>query len=317
MDKKNFEQALMKVAPQYKKDEVMAHHCTWKIGGPADYFVEVDDDHQISGLWQLCQHHHLPLVITGGGSNLLWSDRGLRGVALKIGPKYGRIERRDNVVACQSGVYVPALARLTANWGLSGLEHLIGVPGCLGGLIHMNGGSLRKSIGDSVVVVTALDHEGQIQILPAQHCKFSYRHSIFQENGWIVLAVRLQLEPSDPFDVRRSMLAIAAERRSKFPLQFPNCGSVFSNLPELFERFGPPGAVIDRLGLKGTAVGALCVSEQHANFFVNRGGGTSEQALKLIEIVQQRIQQETGLVVPCEVRAVTETGKVVPADQAI
>lgn len=310
-----FERTLRATCGDVKADEPMSLHSWWRIGGPADWFCTVTDEEEIAGVLRLCQAAGMPYVVTGGGANLLWLDMGFRGVVIKIGPRFGRVRFNGTQVAAQAGVWGPALVRRCWQRGLSGFEHLAGVPGCVGGLVYMNAGSLRQGIGDRTLAVTALNGRGDVEVYRRQDAGFTYRRSSFQTNGRIILAARFELEPDDPKAILRRLNEMTADRRAKFPLEYPSCGSVFANSDELYQSFGPIGKVIQDLGLKGSEEGAMQVSPKHANFIVNRGGGTAQQALKLIGRVKRRLKEHTGFDVPCEVRAVTVNGRLMTADK--
>lgn len=217
-------------------------------------------------------------------------------------------------VRVQAGIWVPRLARNLLKVGLSGAEHICGIPGTLGGLICMNGGSQRKGIGTHVTEVVSVDYQGNIRRRTQPECDFGYRTSIFQNNGEIIVQATLSLSrASDPLALRREMVGILASRRLKFPKHLPNCGSVFVSNPDNYEKFGPPGAVIEQLGFKGKAVGGAMVSPQHANFIVNRGGARAQEILALILEISDCALQELGLTLHSEVRYVRPDGQVVPA----
>src|SRR5690606_10000391 len=146
------------------------------------------------------------------------------------------------------------------------------IPGTIGGLICMNGGSQRKGIGESVIQVHSVDRNGAIVIRRGADCNFEYRNSIYQSADEILLSARLKFNRSiSKFETRRRMLSILSERRKKFPQKYPNCGSVFKSNPSMYEVVGPPGQVIESLGFKGMKSGGAMVSPQHANFIVNTG----------------------------------------------
>lgn len=295
------------------RDEDLSRHCSWRIGGRADLFAVPGEAGQVEAVRDFCCREGVPLVVIGQGSNLLFDDEGVRGVVMKIGSRCGACVIDGETVRVQAGAWGPGVVRQTGSRGLSGLEHLIGVPGCLGGLVFMNAGSLRRCIGESVVSVKALDPTGQIQEVSQKDCGFSYRSSVFQSGGWIILSAVLRLVQSDRLGVLAEMAAVLADRKRKFPLRWPTCGSVFSNDTGLFERFGPPGKVIDRMGLKGTAVGSMAVSAEHGNFIINRGGGTCAQAVALIGLLRRRVFARTGIWMNTEVRYVSPAGLVFPA----
>jgi UDP-N-acetylmuramate dehydrogenase len=212
---------------------------------------------------------------------------------------------------------LPGMARQAMKAGLGGLEHTIGIPGTLGGLVLMNGGSQRKGIGENVRRVWIVDCEGEQVELNREECDFSYRHSALQGTGAVVVKVELECESESPQRIRRAMLDDLRERRRKFPRKEPNCGSVFLSTSEMHASVGPPGKVIEDAGLKGTRIGNAEVSSQHANFIVNRNGATSNDVLSLIAHIRQVVNERIGFELCCEVRYVSPAGKIMPAHRAI
>jgi len=292
--------------------ELLANHSTWKIGGPADLFVIPSDPQGISNAVQVAGDLSLPVVIIGGGSNLLFDDAGIRGVVIKIDAGLSHIEIEDRRIRAGAGVWVPCLARAVGKAGLTGLEHIVGIPGTFGGLLFMNGGSQRKNIGECVREVRVMDRKGKQQIFSRQDCHFAYRKSVFQEKDFIILEAKLECQHGDPTEIRREMLTILRSRSKKFPRKLPNCGSVFVSDPAIYESFGPPGKIIEDCMLKGAAIGDAEVSRQHANFIVNTGRATSAQVMKLIDMVRQKVYEQTSCWLRCEVRYVSPAGEIKP-----
>lgn len=298
--------------------EPLKDHCSWKIGGAADALVQPETEGQIARLVQFTREEGVPLVVVGRGTNLLFCDGGVRGVVLKLGRFFSDVAISGNIVRAQGGIWVPRLARRIASAALLGFEHAAGIPGSLGGLVTMNGGSLRRSVGENILSVDALSPSGERRTFPGGECGFSYRTSRFQNPAerWIVLGARLAFAFGDRRGVRREMLSVLAERRKKFPLRQPNCGSVFTNAPMVYEKAGPPGKVVEETGLKGFRVGGAQVSHRHANFVVNLGGATAADVLALVTEVRRRVYDRIGEWLECEVRYVDEAGTIVPLSTA-
>jgi UDP-N-acetylmuramate dehydrogenase len=294
----------------------LAEYGTWRIGGPADLLIEPQNIVQIQHLRRFAHQHALPLVTIGQGSNLLFSDAGVRGIVLRLGQRLARLRIEKERIEAEAGVWVPGLARKAQQSGLSGLEHMVGIPGTIGGLVLMNGGSQRQSIGDLVECVTLVSREGEIQKLSAAACDFSYRHSALQERGGVVVAVELSCPRRERSEIRRAMLADLRERRRKFPLRLPNCGSVFLSTASMHASVGPPGRIIEESGLKGLRVGKAEVSRRHGNFIVNCGGASACDVLTLITAIRAQVRNAIGFELDCEVRYVTPEGKIVPAHHA-
>lgn len=294
----------------------LAAHSSWQIGGPVDLLVEPETVAQVAAVVYFAHCHKIPLLVIGQGTNLLFDDSGLRGIVIKLGHNLSRVEINHNRIVAEAGAWVPGLARKAMLAGLAGLEHIIGIPGTLGGLVLMNGGSQRKGIGDNVRRVWIVDQAGKQMELSRQECEFAYRQSALQGTGAVVVKVELECERYDPRHIRKMMLEDLRERRRKFPRKQPNCGSVFLSTGEMHATVGPPGRIIEDAGLKGTRIGNAEVSHQHANFIVNRGGATSEDILNLIDYVRSVVKKRIGFELRCEVRYVSPLGKIMPAHQA-
>jgi len=256
-------------------------------------------------------------MVIGQGTNLLFDDSGLRGIVLKIGESLSRVEIADNRIVAEAGAWVPGLARKAMLFGLAGLEHTIGIPGTLGGLVLMNGGSQRKGIGENVRRVWVVDPDGKQLELSREECAFEYRKSALQGTGAVVVKAELECERQPSQRIRKMMLEDLRERRRKFPRKQPNCGSVFLSTSEMHASVGPPGKVIEDAGLKGARIGKAEVSHQHANFIVNLGGATSKDVLSLIAHIRKVVHERIGFDLCCEVRYVSPTGDIIPAHQAV
>lgn len=284
-----------------RRDVSLAPYSWWKIGGKADYFIEATSSLQLQSLMTDLRVADVPFCIIGQGTNLLFDDAGFRGCVIRIAENFSRLEIKDNTITAEAGCWVPNLALYAARRGFSGLEHTIGIPASLGGLICMNGGSQRKNIGEVVKSVTVLKTEGEIQTYSVKDCHFSYRHSRFQLEDDIVLSATIQLSLQKTYSEQRpELLEILRTRRHKFPRKLPNCGSVFKSSPGLFDAYGPPGKIIEDLGFKGASLGKIQVSSRHANFIVNKGGGTSTDILELVSRIYHKVSKETGLIMKPE-----------------
>jgi UDP-N-acetylmuramate dehydrogenase len=291
----------------------LAAHNSWQIGGPADLLIQPETVTQVATIVSFARRHRIPLLVIGQGTNLLFDDAGLRGIVLKLGQALSRIDIIDNRIVAEAGAWVPGLARKAMLAGLAGLEHTIGIPGTLGGLVLMNGGSQRKGIGENVRRVWVVDREGQQVELSREDCSFAYRQSALQGTGAVVVKVELECERREPHHIRQLMLEDLRERRRKFPRKQPNCGSVFLSTSAMHASVGPPGKVVEDAGLKGARTGNAEVSRQHANFIVNLGGATSKDVLTLIDHVRGEVNKRVGYELCCEVRYVSPVGKILPA----
>jgi len=295
----------------------LSEYSSWQIGGPADLLVEAESAAQVATVVRFAREQEIPLVMIGQGTNLLFDDAGLRGIVLKLGSRFGKITVEGERIHAQGGAWVPGVARRAMQAGLVGLEHIIGIPGTLGGLVAMNGGSQRKGIGENVCCVQIVERDGTLRTLSHADCHFAYRESALQGSGAVVVGIELECERGETHEIRRAMLADLRERRRKFPRKVPNCGSVFLSTGAMHATVGPPGKIIEEAGLKGFRVGNAEVSRQHANFIVNRGGASAREVLDVIAHVRRTVQQRIGFELCCEVRHVSTAGEIRPAHQVL
>ena len=286
----------------------------WGVGGNADVLICPSTSQQLSNLrrwFYLNDIHHLTI---GSTSNLLFPDEGVRAPCVQLGRCLSQVTVEEDIVYAQAGVWVPSLARRLMQAGLTGGEHICGIPGTLGGLVCMNGGSQRKGIGSNIESIESVDPTGDIVVRSAIDCGFSYRTSIYQKNNEVITSVKMKFKNGLHSNIRKDMLAILAERSRKFPRKLPNCGSVFKSNPAMYAEIGPPGLAIEKLGFKGKKQGGAQVSPQHANFIVNTGGATASDILKLISLISKKVRDRTGYYMEPEALYVRPDGKVVPID---
>lgn len=274
----------------------LAPYSWWQIGGPSDYFIEVSSQSNLEAVVTGLREASLPFCVIGQGTNLLFDDAGYRGCVIRIGKGLSNLTIARDRITVGAGCWVPRLTLFAARHGLSGLEHTIGIPASLGGLVCMNGGSQRKNIGELIESVTVLTPEGKIRTDLAPECGFGYRKSRYQVSGDIVLSATLVFKCKRAYSEQRlEMLKILCERNRKFPRKLPSCGSVFKSSPELYEAYGPPGKVIEDLGFKGLVRGSIQVSPTHANFIVNLGAGSSNDILSLVREIHSVVLMKTGI----------------------
>jgi UDP-N-acetylmuramate dehydrogenase len=298
-------------------DEPLRHHSTWRIGGPADVLLEPTSWLQVGALLCCADEHGIPALVIGKGSNLLFADAGLRGIVIKIGRRLASLSIFGTTVRAEAGVSASRLARAAGLAGLTGLEHIVGIPGTLGGLVVMNGGSLRQAIGEVVVEVTTMDRRGTHAVWRRDDCEFAYRQSRFQREDCVITGVVLELAPGSRAEIMAALRAILRERRRRFPMTLPSCGSVFKSDVGLIEKVGPAGAVIEGLGFKGRRVGDAVVDSRHANFIVNVGAARARDVLELVGLIRQTVQDRFGHPLACEAKYVDERARVRPLDQAL
>ena len=301
----------------WRQDVALSELSTWRIGGTGDIIVEPETPEGVNAAVQILNDMGMHFIAIGDGSNLLFDDEGYRGAIIKIGANLSKFSISDDgIVNAEAGLWAPCFVRRTVKAGLAGCVHAAGIPGTIGGLVIMNGGTQRKGIGSHVVDVTFVDECGTLRIFNQDQCQFSYRRSILQSRKIVVVSVKFKYQSGSISEMRREMLAILKERNQKFPRKSANCGSVFLSDPSLYETLGPPGMAIEKVGMKGYSWGRAQISPSHANFIVNNCGATSKDVLQLIRQIRHKVFDATGIWMNCEVRHVQPNGAIQPAHVA-
>ncbi len=286
--------------------EPMSAHTTFRIGGPADYFVEPGSESVLKELLLLCRETETPFFILGNGSNLLVSDEGYRGVMLSL-RGFDEISFREGesteagktIMTAGCGVLLSKAAMQAAERGLTGFEFAGGIPGTLGGAVTMNAGAYGGEIRDVILSARVMTKAGDVRELSAEELDLSYRHSIIQEKDLIVLSADFAFAHGDEEQIKEQMRQLNTQRREKQPLEYGSAGSTFKRPEGYFA-----GKLIQDAGLKGYRSGDVMVSEKHSGFVVNVGKGTCGDAMRVIEHVQRTVYEQFGVELELEVKRV-------------
>jgi UDP-N-acetylmuramate dehydrogenase len=269
-----------------RRDEPLSSHTTMRIGGPADLLVVVNLLEDLATVAALGQQHGVPVLLLGGGSNVVVSDRGVRGLVVVNGCR--SVERREgNVVWAEAGVNLAGLARQAMRWGLSGLEWCVSVPGTVGGAVVGNAGAHGGAISDNLIRATLLSPDLKVTEWPAARFHFNYRHSALKaairagKPYPLVMAAAFQLAEASPSQMEARAAGFLAHRRATQPVE-PSAGSIFQNPPGDYA-----GRILESLGFKGKSHGGAAFSTVHANFIVNYGGATAMDVVSLIDEARQ------------------------------
>ncbi|MFB3882916.1 MAG: UDP-N-acetylmuramate dehydrogenase [Armatimonadota bacterium] len=281
--------------------EPMSRHTTFRIGGPADIFVQPADVDDLAQVMRFSQTRGIPLKVIGNGSNLLVSDAGIRGIVVRLTPGFSETRWLDDGVEVGGGARLAKLVAESCKTGLSGLESLVGIPGTLGGALATNAGTDTGSIGDLVVSATVLGPDGTLSEWRNSQFAYRYRHSTLRSSGAIVVSTRLRLQPAPTEETAAKVSRLRAKRAGRQPLRAWCAGSVFKNL-----RAVAAGKVLDRAGAKGRRIGGAQVSPKHANFLVNRGSATAEEMRQLIEWAHSVALRKYGIDLELEIEFVGE-----------
>lgn len=279
----------------------MKKHTSFKIGGPVDYFIIVNNIEELKKILNLVKNNGIPFFIIGNGSNLLVRDKGIRGIVAKINFNQISINKNESIVKVSSDYSVSKLARVCAKEGMGGIEFLAGIPGTVGGAIRMNAGAYGREMKDVVINTKCLTNIGDIKLLTNKEHYFNYRTSIFKDVDDIILETELKLYKDDENNINNIINEQMKKRLENQPLEFPSAGSTFKRNPNVIT-----AKLIDECGLKGYKVGDAEVSTKHAGFIVNRGNATADDVLKLVEIVKEKVYQRFNEKIELEVIVVGE-----------
>lgn len=281
----------------YREEEPMASHTTFKIGGPADIFVQPASENKLAELVAFCNAHEYPVHILGNGSNLLVSDLGIEGVVIQVGALADFKIGGTNEIVCGSGLRLSLLCSYALENGLTGLEFAWGIPGLVGGAVYMNAGAYDSEISNVITECKCISSDGKFETLSLDKMKLGYRTSIFKEKkNRVITSATFMLSPGDKETIRNRMDELMQRRKSKQPLEYPSAGSTFKRPTGNFA-----GTLIEMCGLKGFTVGGAQVSEKHAGFVVNLGGATASDVKRVIESVTEKVFLETSVKLEPEV----------------
>lgn len=278
-------------------EELMSQHTTFKIGGPADYFLVPEKSEDVGAIVKLCKKEGIPYFILGNGSNLLVGDGGYRGAVIQIYKNMSAVKIEGTTITAQAGALLSAVAAAAKNASLTGFEFAGGIPGTVGGAAVMNAGAYGGEMKDVLREVTVMDKEGEIFVLPAEKLELGYRTSIIKKAGYIVLEAKIQLKKGDQEAIRETMKDLTIRRTTKQPLEYPSAGSTFKRPEGYFA-----GKLIMDSGLAGYQVGGAQVSEKHCGFVINAGGATAKDVRILMDNVRDIVYKKYGVTLEPEVK---------------
>lgn len=278
-------------------NEPMNRHTTFRIGGPADYFLLPSTAEEVKGILEICKEKELPYFILGNGSNLLVSDAGYRGVIIQLYRNYGGVTVEGMNIRAGAGALLSQIASTAKNASLTGFEFAGGIPGTLGGAVVMNAGAYGGEMKDVLKEVTVMTKSGEIVTIPARELEMGYRTSLIKKAGYLVLEAVISLDKGDIEEIKDTMKDLTEKRVSKQPLEYPSAGSTFKRPIGYFA-----GKLIMDAGLRGYQVGGAQVSEKHCGFVINKGNATAADVCRLMKDVQEKVQKEFGVTLEAEVK---------------
>jgi UDP-N-acetylmuramate dehydrogenase len=279
-----------------KKDEPMERHTTFRVGGNADFFVEIGSCEELANIIKYLKQTEHSYFIVGNGSNLLVGDKGYEGVILHLGERFAQISIEGSELTAQAGALLSLAAKTAAKNGLAGLEFASGIPGTIGGAVVMNAGAYDGEMKQVITSVTVMNESGEIMELDNDTMEFGYRTSIIKNRPFIVLSARFSLTPGSSEEIQKKMTEFAERRRSKQPLEYPSAGSTFKRPEGYFA-----GKLIMDAGLRGFRIGGAQVSEKHCGFIINVGNASAADISELMDEVAEKVREQFGVALEPEI----------------
>lgn len=282
-------EALQRFVPgeNIRLQEPMAGHTTFRIGGPADCFLQIENEEQLKGVQHYLNLVGVPYFVLGNGNNLLVSDSGYRGIILQIGPKMSEIVVAGERMVAQAGALLSQAAHVAMEHGLTGLEFASGIPGTVGGGVMMNAGAYDGEMSQVVTQVRVISKDGETMELDRATMEFGYRTSTIRNNSFIVTEVTFELQKGDKDVIKARMEDLMVRRRDKQPLEYPSAGSTFKRPEGHFA-----GKLIADAGMRGFRIGGAEVSHKHCGFVVNTGSATAQDVRNVISEIQTRVKDK-------------------------
>lgn len=278
-------------------EEPLHRHTTFEVGGPAEVYVRPQTIEDVQTVVRTALQAGVPYFVLGGGSNILVSDRGLRGIVLDV-RGFNRTSHEETRFVAEAGLPISDAAARAAELGLGGIHFLYSMPGSVGGAVWMNARCYGSSISEVLQEVRLVDERGELEVYRPRSEDFGYKRSPFQNRRTVIIDAAFRLTPSDPERLWAQMHEYYSDREEKGHFAAPSAGSVFKNN----RSFGrPSGAIIDGLGLRGYQIGGARISDKHANIIVNTGTATAADIRALIELMEQRVKEQEGIALEREV----------------
>lgn len=284
-------------------DEPMSNHTTFKVGGPAECYINIDDIQDLRKVLKFAKDKNIAITVLGNGSNVLVLDKGIKGIVLNI--RFNKIEMvnldRKFFATIGAGVKISVFGHLLLKNELTGFEELSGIPGTIGGAVRMNAGAHGKEFKDIVNFVNCMDYDGNIKRFENEEMNFAYRSSMLKDKKYIVLEVGMQFQKGNEEEIKAKMEEYATYRKEKQPIEYPSAGSTFKRGEDFIT-----AKLIDEAGLKGYHIGGAEVSTKHAGFIINKGNATAKDILELIEYVKKTVEEKFNKKIELEIEIMGE-----------
>lgn len=284
-------------------NEPMSKHTTFKIGGPAECFIKIDNINDLKEILSFSKENEVSLTVIGNGSNVLVLESGIKGITICIKLEGIRFKEEKDfcILKVASGEKIGKVTRMMCNKEISGMEELLGIPGTIGGAIKMNAGAHGKEIKDIVSEVTCIDYDGKIKEFTNEEMKFGYRKSILKEEKYIVLEAEFKLQKGNKNEIEEKIEEYSKYRREKQPIEYPSAGSTFKRGEDFIT-----AKLIEDAGLKGYSIGGAEVSTKHSGFIINKGNAKAKDVLDLVEYVKEEVYKKFSKNIELEIEVIGE-----------
>ncbi len=285
-------------------EEPMKNHTSFKVGGPAEVYIKIQNEEELQSIQKFANEKKIPITILGNGSNVLVTDKGIRGIVLQINIKKEIVEDLQNGkkrVILGAGNKMAEVAHSLCKQSITGFEELAGIPGTVGGAVKMNAGAYGKEIKDIIKQVRVLDETGKIETWEKDKLQFEYRNSVFSSNKAIILEAEFILDTASQNEIKEKMDEYMQMRKQKQPMEYPSAGSTFKRGNTYIT-----AKLIDEAGLKGYQIGGAQVSEKHAGFVINKDNATAKDIQELIEFIKKTVYEKCGEKIELEVEIIGE-----------
>ncbi|WP_077074846.1 UDP-N-acetylmuramate dehydrogenase [Aedoeadaptatus urinae] len=284
------------------EDYPMKEVTSFQIGGPVDYFIEPRGEEELKDVIVSVERDEMPWMIMGKGTNMVVSDKGIRGAVIRLENYFSDVRVDGTRVVAQSGASMKKVAEAARDASLTGLEFAHGIPGAVGGAMTMNAGAYGGEMKDVVESVKVMHHDGTTEVIPGDQMNFRYRNSRVYDEKLVVLEATFLLQPGEQTAIQSQMDDLWNRRVSKQPLEYPSAGSTFKRPVGYYA-----GQLIDQAGLRGLKHGGAQVSQKHCGFVINCGDATCKDVVELIRMVQEAVYEKHGVELETEVKVLGET----------
>ena len=286
-----------KYGAEYIRNEKLAKYTSFEIGGCCDILVKPNSADCLKDILKICRDNGINYYILGRGSNVLISDKGLKGAVILLSSGFSEIRQPDDCrIICAAGASLTKVCAFARDNSLTGLEFAYGIPGSVGGALYMNAGAYGGEMKDVVESCFYLDENFELKKMSASEMELSYRHSVFSGKNYVITAVCFKLQKGDKAEISAKMSELMEKRRSNQPLEYPSAGSTFKRPEGDFA-----ARLIEASGLKGYACGGAQVSEKHSGFVINKENASFEDVMNVIKGVKEKVYADSGVMLECEV----------------